>query len=190
MGTITINRINAEVEHVKTISMVDQPANEANIHTCGVDFCLTDEKEHNFTAPVLIPNQKIWRSKPEGRFVYFTKDGIERLAHRFITNANTRQLSLNHGLSLTEDITLIESFIAKTQTNDYPTGTWLVSIHVNTEQLWAELMDGKYNGVSIEMLAEEEVVMSFDDTDSKSDILKKGKMLDNTTREQIFGEFK
>lgn len=184
-----INRINAETESVNRISLVSTPANETNIHTCGADFCHIDNDNHSFTAPVLYPNQKIWRDNPE-RFIYFTKDGIERLAHRFITNVNNKQLSLEHENKLSDNLDLVESFVTKAKLNEHPIGAWLVSIKVNDDNLWNDISKGKYNGLSLEMIAEEEVILSISEKDTEEDLLRKAKELDSIYREEIFSEFK
>lgn len=89
-----------------------------------------------------------------------TAEEIEKAAHKFLPGYN-----LGHSLDLQHDdvddppFVLVESWVTKFD-NDWPNpegeietvkkGTWMISVHVTTDEAWEMVTNGELNGFSIE----------------------------------------
>ena len=130
------------------------------------EFKLDDEKRMIY-APAMIPNKLIRRYEPgEGEFwVRFTREAIERGAHKFLAEGRTTPEFVNyeHTDKKFDDIYLVESWIVGDEEDkiyDYgytkdqvPSGSWVVGYKVNNDELWNDYVKkGLVKAVSVEGL--------------------------------------
>lgn len=164
-----INRVTGGL--VDKISLVSKPANKSYI--CSETSCSIDND--TVTVLVLSANDKMYRSQPEERFIYFNEEMVNDLAHSFIENGNTDKLSIDHEDSLSSDIKLQESYVAD--------GEWFVKLKLSSE-LMGKVKEDIYRGVSIEMKAVEQTVIEItDDIEQfKADVMA----LNKETKNEIF----
>ena len=156
---------------VSRLSIVDSPANQSFI--CSERLCSIDG--NSITAVVLKANQLIYR-KLGDRYFYIPSDIIEQLAHRFLEAGNNSNLSVQHRDQLEDGMALQESYVID--------GVWSVKIALSPALL-DEVHKGNLNGISVEMIAEEELIMEFN---TKEELISKTKELDIATKKIIFGE--
>lgn len=83
---------------------------------------------------------------------YMSAETIETMAHNFLKDGYQRNIDVMHdGNHVTACI--VESYIAREGDPDFTAGAWVVGIHVEDEALWADVVSGKLNGLSLEALA-------------------------------------
>ncbi|MFY9304725.1 MAG: XkdF-like putative serine protease domain-containing protein, partial [Rhodoluna sp.] len=129
-------------------------------------FKLDDEKRMIY-APAMIPNKLIRRYEPgEGEyFVRFSKEAIERGAHKFLMEGRTSPEFVNyeHTDKKFDDIYLVESWIVGDSGDkiydygysqeDVPSGSWVVGYKVDNDELWNDYVKkGLIKAVSVEGL--------------------------------------
>ena len=129
-------------------------------------FKLDDEKRMIY-APAMIPNKLIRRYEPgEGEYwVRFTKEAIERGAHKFLMEGRTTPEFVNyeHTDKKFDGIYLVESWIVGSEEDkiyDYgytrdsvPEGSWVVGYKVDNDELWNDYVKkGLVKAVSVEGL--------------------------------------
>ena len=104
-----------------------------------------DEKKHIVTGVVYAPNVL----DSEGDFM--TAEGIEEMAHKFMSNEVTKKIDVMHNNQVINAYT-VESYINKDDP-DFPKGAWVVSVKVEDDYVWDKIEKGEYNGFSMEVLA-------------------------------------
>jgi hypothetical protein len=160
-----------EVDEVFAISLVENPAIEANFIYFGkeeVSFATVSDEKRMILAPVLIPDKKILRVDAFGEpyEVYFTKDTVAKLAQNYLMKGYQHNSTLEHSKDI-KDVSIVESWIvesrAKDKSNMYgltlPIGTWVAMIKVNNDDIWNNYVKtGKVLGVSIEGAFEHQLI--------------------------------
>jgi predicted RecA/RadA family phage recombinase len=156
---------------VQLVSFVNTPAVGVNFVTLAAEPSLqvalkADSKKQLLTGPVLIPDIKIPRIKPEDKSLYymtFSADVIEQLRDRFHEQNHTQATNLEHETPL-EGNHVVESWIVTDAEKDkayalgftaeeVPVGTWMASYKVTDTTLWAEQIEtGNVRGFSMEGL--------------------------------------
>jgi len=106
----------------------------------------------------LIPNKPIFRKRNDTMFyVYFSEDTVRRSSELFFQNGNQSNATLEHQMKA-NGLTVVESWIVEGEQDksriyglDVPKGTWMISMKIEDDKLWAEIKEGKkYKGFSIE----------------------------------------
>lgn len=138
-----------------------------NAGAIDVDFVyFNSENEYKFSidekgevvGPILIPNQLIYRNKPEpAHYVRIDKENIEKSVQLFFKNS--RQISFNINHSEQEvDAYVYESWIVEDPENDkainygfnVPSGTSMIKAKIEDEDVKEMIKNGEINGFSIE----------------------------------------
>ena len=149
---------------VEAISLVKFPAIEENFVFFNRDNRFTlarvDEDKKLLIGPALIPEKMIPRYddvNQEEFEVYFSQETVEKAAELFMQQKRNDEYTIEHqakvnGLSIFES--WIVSDVARDKSRvygyDVPKGTWMVSVRVHNEDVWADVKDKKYRGFSIE----------------------------------------
>ena len=139
-----------------------------NVFRYGFSY---DEEKMEITGASIIPNKMIIRRNPmtdEIYYVYFSKETTKILSERFMKNKLTDSTNLNHSDIEAPDTFVSESWLVIDPANDkssalglnYPEGTWVITMKVNSPTLWNEIKEGKYKGYSIEGYFNERVVFN------------------------------
>ena len=146
-------------------------------------FKLDDEKRMIY-APAMIPGKIIRRYEPqEGEyFVRFSREAIERGAHKFLAEGRTKPEFVNYEHTDTkfDDIYLVESWIVGDEEDkiydygysreDVPSGSWVVGYKVENDDLWENYVKkGLIKAVSVEGLFD----MSFNSQRADEYLLNK-----------------
>ncbi|MFC4477421.1 septum formation initiator family protein [Flavobacterium chungangensis] len=143
---------------------VSQTANASNnywrLSTEEMNFSTNDKEKRIITAPVLIPNQLIYRNFEGGCYVRASAETIENLQIHFFKNKYQSNSTIEHDDDKKiEDITFFESWTIADEKNDkavalgfknLPKGTLMMSAKLS-ESTWNEyIKTGKVKGFSID----------------------------------------
>lgn len=138
------------------VSLVSQPANEQDLllFSKSIEFAVTNKEKQIVTGVVLIPGQKIYRTKEVGGKTE-EYEGVmddETIASCAYDYMQRRGITYQHA-GPAKDVQLIESWVSKTKNElgfQIPKGTWLMSMRINNQQLWQQCKAGLIKGFSIE----------------------------------------
>jgi len=112
------------------------------------------------TGPAMIPRDLINRKDELGNnfHVYFSADTIQKIAAKFLSDNNTHNTDVNHNNIVSDENTLLESWIVEDPKRDkstalgfnVPKGTWMTSFKINNKDTWQKIKSGELNGFSVE----------------------------------------
>lgn len=118
-----------------------------------------DEDKQIVVGPAMTSNALIPRVTPEGEeyFVFFSKETIKEIAQKFFKNNNQNNTDINHDMEVTQDNTLLESWIVEDEEKDKSTlygfkpnvGDWYLSYKINDDETWKKIKAGELQGYSI-----------------------------------------
>jgi hypothetical protein len=120
----------------------------------------SSDDEMIVTGPAMIPDNLILRKDPLGNpfHVFFSKETIKDIAAKFFAYNNTNNTDVNHDDLVTQDNTLLESWIVddpemdkskKLGFENVRSGTWFCSYKINNKETWQKIKAGELNGYSI-----------------------------------------
>lgn len=150
------------------ISLVHDPAIESLFLLFSKEkktFCFSSDEKQILTGAVLIPEMRIYRRDGDDEYnVYFSADTVRTLSQQFLANEKNHSFTLEHG-EKTEDVCLVESWIVEDSEKDksaalgldLPVGSWVMSVKINSQELWNEIKEGKFRGFSIAGLFKQEM---------------------------------
>lgn len=173
---------------VQAISLVELPAIEENFLFFGKTqyvFAKADEEKRMLIGPAMIPNKQIYRiDKETGQEYYgtFTKETIKRAAELFLKNNAHHNYTYEHE-SDQGGLSLFESWIVDNPKMDKALhygfepkeGWWMVTLKVESDELWNKIKSGEIKGFSIEGYFSENAKLSQEPTKADEFI----KILDN-----------
>lgn len=159
------------------MSIVDEPAIESNFVAYSKDTGVAqtktyaipgagfvahvDNERQMVTGPVMIPDKLIYRTGTEDtpeHYQRIRKHHIQRLQEKFHREDRHRNLNLMHDNSLANYGHMSESWIISDSKKDkaaalgmeLPVGTWMFSVKVSNEHVWAAIKKGRLRGFSME----------------------------------------
>jgi hypothetical protein len=149
-----------EVSGIEAISVVEQPAIEEDfIALKNQEFKLAevDKEKRILMGAALIPNKPIYRkSGDQEYYIYFSRDTVRKASELFFIRGNQSNSTFEHQLPL-EGLTAVESWIVESEKDksrmynlNVPIGTWMVSMKVNNDKVWKQVIAGEVKGFSIE----------------------------------------
>jgi hypothetical protein len=180
---------------VNKISLVDYPAVEQDFllfnDTKRVDYSFTvqNEEKRIVSGIAMLADHPIYRETPnkEGYYVIFSKDTIEKIAHRFAKNNYAFNISVGHEIDV-PDCYVVESFIinkergiAPKEFADVEDGSWYTSVKIDNDDVWNAIKNGEgLNGFSVEIKAiAEEFAKTEPTNDKSSEDVPKANWLEN-----------
>ena len=161
-------RVNEDLKSdlvVDYVAGVDVPAIGADFHAFSAEknlfeFSKIEDEQRIIFGAAMIPNQIILRKHPktgEPFKVFYTKETIQIIAHKFFANGFQNNFNLMHDEKQRKDgVTFFQSVIKDTangvlgMAGDYPDGTWFLGAKVTNDEVWNEIKLGKIKGFSIE----------------------------------------
>lgn len=162
---------------VDKISLVTYPAVEENFllfdetKRADYSFSIQNEDKRIVSGIAMVADRPIYRetSDKKGYYVIFSKDTIEKIAHRFAKNNYAFNISTQHKTDVT-DCYVVESFIINKERGicpkefaDVEDGSWYTSVKIDNQELWNEIKNGEgLNGFSVEIRA---IAEEFNKTD-------------------------
>ena len=127
------------------------------------NFSELNKEKQMVVGPIMVPEKLIyrWDIYNGDYWVYFSKDTIEKIAHKYLINNYQSSVNIEHSEDDdVEDVTLVESWIVEDSQKDksyammgkeYPKGTWFGTMKINNKKVWDEyIKEGKVMGWSVE----------------------------------------
>ena len=158
---------------IDAVSVVENPAIEENFIALSkheVELKEVDTEKKILMGAALVPNKQIYRrdKNNEEYYIFFSKDTIRRASELFLMNSNQNNTTYEHNEKL-KGLTVVESWIIEDLEHDkskkygfsLPVGTWMISMKVNNEDVWAKVKDGSVKGFSIEGYFADKLEMSL-----------------------------
>ena len=170
---------------VDKISLVTYPAVEENVllfdetKRADYSFSIQNEEKRIVSGIAMVADRPIYRETPDkkGYYVIFSKDTIEKIAHRFAKNNYAFNISTQHKTDV-DNCYVVESFIINKERGicpkefaDVEDGSWYTSVKIDNQELWNEIKNGEgLNGFSVEIRA---IAEDFNKTDVSSEVPQK-----------------
>jgi len=150
---------------VDAMGLVDYPAIEKNwkaFSNTKVNLTKSrfDADQRIITGPAMIPNKLIYRFNQETNeefYCFFKSDTIRKAANDYLKFNRQANSTLQHEVEI-EDTYIFESWLVENSDNDkanelgydVPIGTWMISMKVDNDEIWAKVKSGEIKGFSIE----------------------------------------
>jgi len=146
---------------IDAISFVKQPAIEENFIALSkhkVEFKSIDDEKRVIVGLALVPDKKIYRRNGDKEFnIIFNKDTVKQASHLYLKRLKVNNTTLEHKTT-TEGVSVVESWIVEDAKNDKSNlyglnaveGAWVVVMKVDNDEVWKDVKDGTYLGLSIE----------------------------------------
>jgi hypothetical protein len=154
-----------------TVSLVDDPAMEVNWFAFEKEdnkplevkmADIMDEMEHKVMTVICRADFPILRRDDEGQYFYvqFPKETIKMMAQRFLKNGFQELINIQHEAdSYVQGVEMEQLFIKDTksginpvQFQDIEEGSLFGIYKIENEEIWNDIMNGKYTSVSLEGL--------------------------------------
>lgn len=162
METIELYIDETKIEDgVDAISFVNKPAIEENFVALSkhkVEFKSIDDEKRIIVGLALVPDKEIYRRQGDKEFnIIFSKDTVKKASHLYLKKLKTNNTTLEHE-KYTDGVSVVESWIVEDAKNDKSNlyglnavvGAWVVVMKVDNDDVWKDVKDGKYLGLSIE----------------------------------------
>ena len=150
---------------IDAVSLVEFPAIESEWifmskqDNNNLSLAKVDEHKRLIIGAALIPNKQIYRRDENGKefYVFFSADTVKRASELYLKNNNQSSATLEHKEDI-KDVTTVESWIVEDTKNDksniynlnLPKGSWVLSMKVENDKIWKDILDKKVKGFSIE----------------------------------------
>jgi hypothetical protein len=174
--------IEKDLDGIDAVSLVDAPAIEENFIALNkeykMDLAEVDADKRILMGAALIPNKQIYRKNGKDEFyVFFSEATVKQASELFLKNGNQSNATLEHKNKF-DGATVVESWIIDNPDMDkskqygfsLPKGTWMISMKIEDDKVWADVKSGLYKGFSIEgffadklEMAEEIALESYSD---------------------------
>jgi hypothetical protein len=151
----------SEEDGVNAISFVEHPAIEENFVALSkhkVEFKTLNEEKRIIVGLALTPNKLIYRRKGDYEYnITFSKETVRKASELYLKRLKNNNTTLEHE-ELTSGVSVIESWIVQDPSMDKTAlynlnakeGDWAVVMKVDNDQVWQDVKEGKYQGLSIE----------------------------------------
>jgi len=180
---------------VKTISLVDKPAMQSEFIAFSEDekpkpkYIVLAKEGDNYKQVVaglsMIPDKLIYRVDEETGEEYqgyFSQTTIEEIRNKYHKEMMTSNVNLDHDENTYIDAYLIESYLLSTEARveevtaqgieGATLGAWYTQFKIEDEEIFQKVLDGDFNGFSIEAYLNKELVQSM-----KNNFKEKGKKM-------------
>lgn len=154
---------------VNYVALVDSPAIERNWFAFNKQMTFkADPIRRIITGALMIADLPIYRFSPTmGEFyVVFDAKEIEKISQKFFKNGNTSNVNLMHDENkAVNGVYMFESFIVDSSRGmkvpdgftGITEGSWIASYKVENDEVWQSIIDGKFQGFSVEGIFDMEI---------------------------------
>ena len=185
-----INESEAE-DGISAISFVNQPAIEENFVALSqqkVEFKSLDDDKRIVVGLALVPDKHIYRRQGDYEYkIVFSKDTVRKASHLYLKQLNNNNATLEHEKDA-EGISVVESWIVEDVENDKSKlynlnaveGAWVVVMKVDNDEIWKDVKEGTYLGLSIEGIFSDKEVKTSEEKvkEVKEEVLEEMEMTD------------
>jgi len=162
---------------IEAVSLVETPAIEENfiaLNKQEVMLAEVDKEKRLLMGAALIPNKQIYRKNDktgDEYYIYFSKDTVRKASELFFKRSNHKNATYEHKQPI-KGTTIVESWIVEDSKQDksavyglnLPEGSWVVSMKIDDDDLYAKAKSGEVKGFSIEGYFADRYDMSKDDS--------------------------
>ncbi len=161
---------------IEAVSLVETPAIEENfiaLNKQEVMLAEVDKEKRLLMGAALIPNKQIYRKNDktgDEYYIYFSKDTVRKASELFFKRSNHKNATYEHKQPI-KGTTIVESWIVESEKDksrhyglNVPVGTWMVSMKIDDDDLYAKAKSGEVKGFSIEGYFADRYDMSKDDS--------------------------
>ena len=162
-------------EGISAISLVEFPATEENFVALSkdqhkIEFKTLNEEKRIIVGLALVPDKLIYRKRGDYEYnVTFSKETVRKASELYLKRLKNNNTTLEHQES-TSGVSVIESWMVEDPIKDKTAlydlnakdGDWAVVMKVDNDDVWQDVKDGKYLGLSIEGIFSEREVLSKD----------------------------
>jgi hypothetical protein len=146
---------------VQAISLVESPAIEENFVALSkhkVEFKTLNEDKRIIVGLALVPDKKIYRRNKDYEYnIEFSKETVRKASELYLKSLRNNNTTLEHQ-NLTTGVSIIESWIVENPDMDKSKlyglnateGAWAVVMKVDNDEVWRDVKNNKYLGLSIE----------------------------------------
>jgi hypothetical protein len=157
---LDIDEQNVE-DGIDAISLVKFPAIEENwvaLNEHKVELKTIDEDKRIVIGLALIPEKDIYRRNGDYEYnIRFSKDTVRKASELYFKKLKNNNATLEHQ-EKTDGVTTIESWIVENPKIDKSAlynlnateGSWVVVMKIYNDEVWADVKNGTYLGLSIE----------------------------------------
>jgi len=134
------------------LALVNEPAIEVgflyfNEEVIKMNF---NDEQMIVKGPALIPNKLIYRNDNLGERNVFMSENTVKMFAEYLINKQGSKFNLGHTDNIIE-ANLIESYFTKDDNEfDVPTGSWIISLKIKSQEEWNRIKSGEFKGFSIE----------------------------------------
>jgi len=146
---------------IDAISLVKFPAIEENwvaLNEHKVELKTIDEDKRIVIGLALIPEKDIYRRNGDYEYnIRFSKDTVRKASELYFKKLKNNNATLEHQ-EKTDGVTTIESWIVENPKIDKSAlynlnateGSWVVVMKIYNDEVWSDVKNGTYLGLSIE----------------------------------------
>ena len=151
-----------EDDGIEAISLVESPAIEENFVALSkhkVEFKTVDSEKRIIVGLALVPDKLIYRRRGDYEYnIVFSKDTVRKASELYLKRLKLNNATLEHDDQMTTGVSVIESWIVEDPEKDKTAlyglnaveGAWAVTMKIDNEEVWEDVKQGKYLGLSIE----------------------------------------
>lgn len=154
-------------EGIMAIALVDFPAVESNFlvfkeqkQTLEQKYAIQDEDQHIITGVVMRANWPIYRyDESFGEYyIFYSPETIKIMAEKMIKDNTQNEINIMHNDdNFVEGVNLVELFIKDSTKGinpagfeDIEEGSLFATYKVNNDEIWKEIKEGTFRGLSLE----------------------------------------
>lgn len=151
-----------EDDGIEAISLVEYPAIEENFVALSkhkVEFKTVDSDKRIIVGLALVPDKLIYRRRGDYEYnIVFSKETVRKASELYLKRLKLNNATLEHNDQMTTGVSVIESWIVEDPEKDKTAlyglnaveGAWAVTMRIDNEEVWGDVKQGKYLGLSIE----------------------------------------
>jgi len=180
---------NVESEGINAISLVESPAIEENFVYLSkeqhkVEFKTIDNEKRVIVGLALVPNKLIYRRRGDYEYnITFSEETVRKASELYLKRLKNNNATLEHE-EFTSGVSVIESWIVEEPSKDKTAlyglnavkGAWAVTMKIDNDEVWNDVKEGKYLGLSIEGIF----------SDKKEDMSLEQPSIDQMTEEEAY----
>lgn len=154
-------------EGIMAIALVDFPAVESNFlvfkeqkQSLDLKYAIQDEDKHIITGVVMRANWPIYRyDESYGEYyIFYSPETIKIMAEKMIKDNTQNEINIMHNDDkFVEGVNLVELFIKDSTKGispagfeDIEEGSLFATYKVNNDEIWKEIKEGTFRGLSLE----------------------------------------
>ena len=169
-----------EDDGINAISLVESPAIEENfvaLNKHKVEFKTINDEKRIIIGLALVPNKLIYRRKGDYEYnIVFSKETVRKASELYLKRLNNNNTTLEHKVT-TSGVSVIESWIVEDPEKDKSAlyglnaveGAWVVTMKIDNDEVWQDVKEGKYLGLSIEGMFSDKEKVDNDDIENLSE---------------------